>query len=71
MDPLLMSRRNHSYHVLVQIQSCIRPLAAGHLCPAGPDAICAPSPDQPLGLCRPDQHQSLGKLVWPLTSSRL
>ena len=71
MDPPPMSRRNHSCNVAVQMQSCIRPLKAGSLCPAGPDAICASPPDQPPGLRRPDQHQSLGKLVCPILSSRL
>jgi transposase-like protein len=50
MDPPPMSRRNRTYDVLVQMLSCIRPLAAGYLCPAGHDAICASPPDQPEAL---------------------
>src|SRR3954452_25512808 len=61
MDPPPMSRRNHSDNILVQIHSCIRPLKAGFLGPAGPDAVGASPPDHPLGLRSPDQHQSLGK----------
>src|SRR4030095_15039748 len=47
MDPPPMSRRNRTCDVLVQMLSCIRPLAAGYVCPAGHDAICASPPDQP------------------------
>src|SRR5215470_16475188 len=44
MDPPPMSRRNHLCHVLVQMQSCIRPLDAGHKRSAGLDEICASPP---------------------------
>src|SRR5437868_15161472 len=71
MDPPPMSRRNHSDNILVQTQSCIRPLKAGFLGPAGPDAICASPPDRPLGLLRPDEHHSMGKPPSPSLSSPL
>jgi len=44
------------------MQSCIRPLDAGHKRPAGPDEICTSPPDQPTGFTSPEPTPGSGEV---------
>jgi len=56
-------------HTSEQMQPYIRPRGADLPGSAGPDAICASSPDHDRGLRGPVPAQGWRKSVWPIVSS--